>query len=199
MNKLELKELVKNDKNISLEVDNRYENVINRLRLTIDRGGEVFRKTYALKDKTDNEIQNIRIDMINLRDSKLNEYTINDTRDLNVRPSTEFPFLLISNKGQVYNTTNNIFLSTKLCNGAEYKKVSFNENGKRRCVSIHILVADAFLGYIRHSRYNIGGINSNTIVVNHIDEDKLNNNVYNLELITNRENIQYSSTYKFVA
>lgn len=192
MNTLELKELIKNDDNISLGVDNRFKNTNHRLRLLIERGGKVLRKSYALNNKTDIEIHNIRRELINLRDSMIYEYTTNHVRDLNVRPSTEFPFLLVSDKGQVYNTQSNVFLSTKLVKGDKYKKVSFEENGKRRTVRVHILVADAFLEYVRHSRFNIGGIKPNTIVVNHIDKDKLNNNVDNLELITNRENIQYS-------
>ena len=58
-----------------------------------------------------------------------------------------------------------------------YYRVDLFKDKKRRQFSVHRLVANAF---IDHS------IDKN--VVNHIDENKLNNNVNNLEWVTNREN-----------
>jgi hypothetical protein len=62
---------------------------------------------------------------------------------------------------------------------------SVKVNGKY--VSVHSLVAEAFLGHIRDGRYSTG-------IVNHINEDKLDNRVENLEVISQRENtIKYKN------
>jgi len=62
-----------------------------------------------------------------------------------------------------------------------YAMVSLNKSGKKYPVMIHRLVANAFLEKPK-------GIN---IEVNHIDGDKLNNNVDNLEWIEHSENIKH--------
>ncbi len=74
----------------------------------------------------------------------------------------------------------------------EYYSVGLHKGDKKKVVKIHILVAMEFLGYKPD--------NTNVLVVNHKDLDKLNNNLYNLEIISNRENcnkkhIKHSSIY----
>lgn len=54
-----------------------------------------------------------------------------------------------------------------------------DSDGKKKNFRIHQLVAMVFLGHKP---------NGNTMVVNHIDGNKLNNNASNLEIVTNREN-----------
>lgn len=64
-----------------------------------------------------------------------------------------------------------------------YRINVFSLNCKPQTLMIHRLVAAAFIG------------DANGRQVNHIDEDKLNNNVDNLEYVSGRENIQkYCST-----
>lgn len=60
-----------------------------------------------------------------------------------------------------------------------YHIVGLSKNGKIRTKRVHQLIAIAFLDH------KPCGIN---IVVDHIDNDKLNNNLNNLQLITHREN-----------
>jgi hypothetical protein len=57
-------------------------------------------------------------------------------------------------------------------------------DGKQNAPRVHVLVAEAFIGKRPKGK-----------VVNHIDFDKTNNHVSNLEYVTNRENIQHSARY----
>jgi len=73
-----------------------------------------------------------------------------------------------------------------------YYYVILSKKGKRKTHLTHKLVAIAFLNHIP---------NGQIIVVNHIDFDKLNNNVENLEIITQRQNANkkhIKSTSKYV-
>jgi hypothetical protein len=62
-----------------------------------------------------------------------------------------------------------------------YYVVHFNKNGKSKNMKIHVLVAMAFLGHVPDGTMKI--------VVDHIDNNPLNNHVSNLQLISNRENL----------
>lgn len=65
-----------------------------------------------------------------------------------------------------------------------YYSVRLYINKKYQDIRIHQLVAMSFLGYVRNGLYDV--------VVDHIDNDKLNNNVLNLQLITQRLNASKS-------
>ena len=63
-----------------------------------------------------------------------------------------------------------------------------NSVGKRKGHYIHRLVMEAFTV----NTYNLE-------TINHLDEDKLNNNLSNLEWLSRRDNSRYScKTYKFI-
>ena len=64
-------------------------------------------------------------------------------------------------------------------NANGYLQVNLFKDGKCKARKVHQLVAVAFLG---HKPCGM------KLVVNHIDIDKLNNNVSNLEIVTAREN-----------
>ena len=69
-------------------------------------------------------------------------------------------------------------------NSNGYLTVGLCKNAKETKKKIHQLVAIAFLGHIP---------DGHNICVDHVDNDKLNNNVTNLQLITNRENCSKDS------
>tara|TARA_R110000803_G_scaffold49518_1_gene102987 strand:- start:163 stop:720 length:558 start_codon:yes stop_codon:yes gene_type:complete len=64
-------------------------------------------------------------------------------------------------------------------NKAGYHRVNLHKSGEQKTIFIHQLVASAFLGHT---------INNSKLVVDHINNDKSNNNIMNLQLISNREN-----------
>jgi len=61
-----------------------------------------------------------------------------------------------------------------------YKIVVLSKEGKQRGRNVHQLVAMAFLNHVP---------DGHKLVVDHIDMDKQNNNVKNLQLTTQRENV----------
>ena len=65
-----------------------------------------------------------------------------------------------------------------------YEKVTLMLNGKRSCFRVNRLVAEAFLDNL--------GFKSE---VNHIDANKKNNNVSNLEWAKRKENLKHAHTY----
>ena len=82
-----------------------------------------------------------------------------------------------------------------IINGYGYLVLNLHKNGKRKSLYIHQLVAMAFLEHTP---------NGHKIVVDHIDNDKSNNRLENLQLISNRQNTSkdrkgYSSKYVGVA
>lgn len=69
-----------------------------------------------------------------------------------------------------------------------YYRVALSKHGIIRQTLIHRLIAEHFI------------LNPNKKhQVNHIDEDKLNNSISNLEWVTHRENIEHSLTKKGVS
>lgn len=66
-------------------------------------------------------------------------------------------------------------------NGYKYIYIRFNNTTKRRKVTIHSLVANAFLPIIKGKTE-----------INHIDSNRTNNNVDNLEWVTSSENTEHA-------
>jgi hypothetical protein len=90
----------------------------------------------------------------------------------------EFPNYEITEYGEVLNLTTKIFLRPEISSG--YKRVCITHiSGKRVHKSIHSLVMSAF------GEYKEG-------VINHIDGNRLNNHISNLEIISQKENIQHA-------
>ncbi len=104
---------------------------------------------------------------------------------------------LISSTGKLKSIIDN---KEKLMNGCIITKgyllysLSWKLKNKTNSYTAHQLVAQAFLGHI------IGGYK---LVVDHINDNKLDNRVENLQIVTQRENAfktqgKYSSKYKGV-
>ena len=66
-------------------------------------------------------------------------------------------------------------------NGFGYKHFSLFKNGKKKTCRVHVLVAETFLGHVPDGTHRM--------VVDHKDNIKSNNHTWNLQLITNRENV----------
>ena len=66
-----------------------------------------------------------------------------------------------------------------------YKKIDLYKKGKRKNLKIHTIVANAFLNKTNEN-----------YEVNHKDENKLNNNVLNLEWVSHKENVNYGTCIK---
>ena len=72
-----------------------------------------------------------------------------------------------------------VYLSKNALSGSGYVFVYLSKEGKAKSYYIHQLVAISFLGHKRDGF---------KIVVDHIDNNKTNNNLDNLQLLSNREN-----------
>lgn len=83
----------------------------------------------------------------------------------------------VNNIGQVRSLKTNKIL--KQCLSSNYWSVTLSKNGKIKGKRVHQLMAMAFLGHVP---------NGFKLVVDHIDGNKLNNDLNNLQILTHREN-----------
>ena len=88
----------------------------------------------------------------------------------------------VSSHGRVYSKRRKIFL--KSCNNQTYRMILVSINKQRKAYKIHRLVAEAFIPKVSSDRH----------YVNHIDGDKTNNHVSNLEWVTHEENMEHAFT-----
>ena len=94
------------------------------------------------------------------------------------RPVDHFDNYLVSTEGRVQNRTTGRILRYSKSSSYRYPQVSlYNENGAVS-KNVHVLVAQAFIGDVPPG-YDVA----------HIDNDKENNRVDNLEIITHKQNI----------
>jgi hypothetical protein len=87
----------------------------------------------------------------------------------------------VSDDGQVRNKESKKIL-TQRNNTQGYKIVDIQVEKKNRTIAVHRLVAETFLGE-RHKQ-------DSNLQVDHIDRDKVNNNLKNLRWVTRSENIK---------
>ncbi len=84
----------------------------------------------------------------------------------------------VSNTGKVRNKITNIILRPSVV-GDGYYQIHLSKNGKKSHLLIHCLVFDYFSLEKRNGRI---------LQVDHIDNNKLNNRIDNLQLLNNRAN-----------
>ena len=87
----------------------------------------------------------------------------------------------VSNTGKVRNKNNG--KERKFNEHHGYKRVTLSKNNKLKSRFVHDLVAETF----------IPNQDPKKIQVNHIDEDKTNNNISNLEWVTPKENANHGT------
>lgn len=86
----------------------------------------------------------------------------------------------VSSHGRVRNRDTQHILSTP-CNAYDYPCISLRVDGKGHSTVVHRLVAHAFIG------------DTTDLVVNHIDGNKQNNKVGNLEIVSQKDNAIHSA------
>lgn len=93
-------------------------------------------------------------------------------------------YFQISNLGRLYSKRSNKILSQTISKTGYYTHATKigGRNGIDKCFRIHRLIAQAFIPNPENKPF-----------VNHIDGNKLNNDISNLEWVTNKENIQHAS------
>lgn len=92
-----------------------------------------------------------------------------------------FSGYMVSDEGQVYSMKSNRLLTASKHVG-DYRVVSLKGNKKNHTLLVHRLVYEAFVGSIPKG-----------MQVNHKDENKSNNRLDNLELLTPKENSNYGT------
>lgn len=102
--------------------------------------------------------------------------------EVEVWKETDYPDYMVSNKGRVLNTKTNRFRKFGInLHGYEYLVIGRGKGVKPKTINVHRLVALAFLEKIEGKGE-----------VNHIDFNRANNNVTNLEWVTHSENMRHS-------
>lgn len=99
------------------------------------------------------------------------------------RPISGYKNYQVSNYGRVKNAKNQILKARR--NGKGYLHLSLSKNGKIKTFTVHRLVAKTFIPNPH-----------NYPEINHIDENKENNFVENLEWCTTKYNVRYSQATK---
>lgn len=99
-----------------------------------------------------------------------------------LKPIPGCPHYLACSDGRIFSLYMMGWLAPHLCKSTGYYQATLCEDGVKHQESIHRLVASAFLPN-----------ESNLPIVNHIDENKANNRVDNLEWCTCSENIRHGT------
>jgi len=88
----------------------------------------------------------------------------------------------VSNLGRVKSfKVNKVKIMKGTVNSLGYYRVKLSRNKKNKIFNVHVLMAKAFFNHTPDGNKGL--------VVDHIDNNKLNNKLDNLQLISNRENL----------
>jgi len=95
------------------------------------------------------------------------------------------PGYYITRSGKVLNESGKLMKTWLSSDGYERIRLTSDAHGKRVNRTVHLLVAEAFLGGGRY-------VSGDGLQVNHIDGVKHNNDVSNLEVVTGTENVNHA-------
>lgn len=98
-----------------------------------------------------------------------------------------FEDYLIGTDGSVYSLKRNKFMSQKITKNGYNEQSLYVGDGKYKWFRTHRLVAEAFIPNPENKPF-----------VNHIDGNKLNNDVSNLEWVTHEENMEHAKNFSLV-
>lgn len=93
-----------------------------------------------------------------------------------------FSKYLVSTEGQVYSLERDVIIPLDYNTSGYRRAYIYNDEGKQKHALVHKLVYLAHVGPIPEG-----------LVINHKDEDKSNNQVENLELLTQSQNVRYGT------
>lgn len=99
-----------------------------------------------------------------------------------LKPIPGYPHYMACSDGRVFSLYSMSWLQPYLCKTTGYLQISVCEGGKKMTRCVHRLIAGAFIEKP-----------SDDFVVNHKDENKLNNHPENLEWIPLAENTRYGT------
>ena len=93
----------------------------------------------------------------------------------------DYPNYSITDDGRVWSHISNKWMKT-ISDKRGYHRIRLSKDGKAKTFLVHRLVWTSFNGTIPEGKE-----------INHKDEDKTNNNLSNLELVTHQENCNYGT------
>jgi hypothetical protein len=95
-----------------------------------------------------------------------------------------YPGYFLDTNGNVLRQAGDSLLPVPINDTGEYSRVSLGPRYGRKKEHIHVLMAVTFLGLDR----KLHGISQNSLQVDHLNDDKKDNRLENLEVVTRREN-----------
>jgi len=113
----------------------------------------------------------------------------NQQQDFNIKPFSEYPKILVHIDGYLLNSKTGNKWYTRV-NKCGYVNFQYVVDGKKYTRKLHKVIAECFVPRPEHLNYTTTRYGSDTVVVKHKDNNKLNNHYSNLEWGTNRSNIQ---------
>lgn len=105
---------------------------------------------------------------------------------MNMKQIPGYPNYFLTESGEVYSNKKGVL--KKLLGGTTkdgYKNIkAVNSDGKWKTLTVNRLMKWTYFNCFTH--------NDDRYTINHIDGNKLNNNLYNLELVSRQKNVQHA-------